>query len=129
MTPSKAARPMASLRALSPQEWRTRCLTLPEPLRYAVARVVWWEYFGGRLHGKAWHDLDDLIARTDIVTDAALIAGLVKVGWTPERAERRVILVGQQEPAATDKPKRRLIRRRKGEVRHFLKAKIRRGWG
>jgi hypothetical protein len=126
---SNVDKSMALLRKVTPEEWRARCLALPEPLRFPVARVVWWEYFGGRLHGEAWHHLDDLITHTDTVTDAALIDGLVKVGWTPERAASRVILKDQHDGTATDKPKRHLVRRRKGEVRHFLKAKKRKGWG
>jgi hypothetical protein len=102
-----------SLRKVTPDEWRERCLALPCPQRFAVARVVWWEYFGDRLHGQRWAHLDDLIERTDMVTDAVLAAGLVAVGWSPDRAARR---------AAGDDRSRNPIgppRHRKGEVRKF----------
>jgi hypothetical protein len=54
----------------------------------------------------------------------ALITGLVNVGWTPERAERRVILKDQQDrPQPTGAPQHR-----KGEIRRFLKTPNRKGW-
>jgi len=75
-----------------PTEWAERLLAVPTPARYAVARIVWWEFFSMRLVPARWAEIDDLIAQRDEVADDALIDALVMVGAPREWAEKRIIV-------------------------------------
>jgi hypothetical protein len=104
----------AELNKLPPEEWRARCLALSPPLRYAVARVIWWEFFGARTVADRWPHLDDLIEHTVEVPDEVLAAGLVCVGWSGHSAAYRA-----GSPAYSRNPAGS-PRHRKNEVRKFL---------
>jgi len=129
------------LREVTPEEWRRRCMALPEPLRYAVARVVWWDYFGERIAAERWPHLDHLIARTDVVSDNQLALGLSWVGYTPAKAASRAASptytqtgTGTPRPQdGADRTRQRppKARRRPSEVSRrgkFLKHKVSK-WG
>ena len=75
-----------------PAEWAERLLLVPTPARYAVARIVWWEFFSMRLVPARWAEIDDLIAQRDEVTDEALVEALVMVGAPRAWAEKRIIV-------------------------------------
>ena len=71
-------------------EWRQRIEALEQPLRGAVAAIVWWDVFSVRLWVDRWDDLDGLIGKSNAVTPDELVAGLVLVGYNQNRAQGRV---------------------------------------
>ena len=75
-----------------PAEWAERLLSVPTPARYAVARIIWWEFFSMRLIPQRWPDIDDLIAHREEVEDKELIEALILVGAPRAWAERRIIV-------------------------------------
>lgn len=75
-----------------PAEWAERLLSVPAPARYAVARIIWWEFFSMRLVPVRWPDIDDLIAHREEVEDEKLIEALILVGAARAWAERRIIV-------------------------------------
>jgi hypothetical protein len=72
-------------------QWRHRIIKLDDPLRGAVAAIVWWDVFSVRLWPDRWDDLDDLIGNAESVSDEELIAGLVSIGYETHRATGRVV--------------------------------------
>ena len=77
---------------MPPAEWNERLLSVPEPARYACARIIWWEFFSMRLVPARWADIDDLIAQREEVADDALVEALVMVGAPRAWAEKRIIV-------------------------------------
>ena len=75
-----------------PAEWAERLLAVPTPARYAVARIVWWEFFSMRLVPVRWPEIDDLIAHREEVEDKELIEALLLVGAPRVWAEKRIIV-------------------------------------
>ena len=75
-----------------PAEWAERLLSVPTPARYAVARIIWWEFFSMRLIPQRWPDIDDLIAHREEVEDTVLIESLLLVGAPRHWAEKRIIV-------------------------------------
>ena len=90
---------------ISREQWRQNILVLEEPLRGAVAAIVWWDVFSVRLYNDRWNDLDDLIGSASSVAPEALVAGLVQVGYTENRARGRVY--PQQNASARGRPRKR----------------------
>lgn len=90
-------------RDISRSEWRTRILALDEPLRGAVAAVVWWDVFSVRMYIDRWDDIDDLIGTSEAVAPEELVAGLIAVGYTENRANGRVY--PRQNAIARGRPK------------------------
>jgi hypothetical protein len=74
----------------TPAQWRKLITALPRPLAGAVAAIVWWDFFSNRFAHERWAELDGVIGSAATVTDDELIAGLVAIGYTPERARRRI---------------------------------------
>lgn len=70
--------------------WRPAILKLEEPLRGAVAAVVWWDIFSNLILTKRYAGLDDLITSASNVSDEELVAGLIRVGYPRDRANSRV---------------------------------------
>lgn len=77
-------------RHVSPAEWRERVLELAPPLRGAVAAIVWWDMLSMKMHDERSDALDDLMGAANHVPPAALVAGLVTVGYPAPRAQARV---------------------------------------
>ena len=95
-----------ALAGLTPGEWLARLRRLRQPLRRRVASIVWWDYFSQRLARDARHELDELVTMPQpFLKRWRLERGLVKVGYDPERARRRVASGGyapvRERPAAT----------------------------
>lgn len=75
-----------------PAEWRERLLSVPEPARFAAARLIYWEFFSMRLIPQRWDHIDDLIERREEVDDETLVKALILVGAPRSWAERRIIV-------------------------------------
>jgi hypothetical protein len=90
-------------RHISREEWRSRILALDQPLRGAVAAIVWWDVFSVRMWSDRWNDIDDLIGTGEAVAPEQLVAGLVTVGYTENRAFGRVY--PRQNAGAKGRPK------------------------
>jgi hypothetical protein len=90
-------------RDISRSVWRTRILALEQPLRGAVAAIVWWDVFAVRMYIDRWDDIDDLIGSAEAVPPEALVAGLIAVGYAEHRARGRIF--PQQNAAARGRPK------------------------
>jgi hypothetical protein len=90
-------------RAISRTEWRQRIAQLKEPLRSAVAAIVWWDVFSVRMWPDRWNDLDDLIGSAESVAPEELVAGLISVGYNENRACGRVY--PRQNAIARGRPK------------------------
>jgi hypothetical protein len=90
-------------RHINRNQWRERILALPLPLRGAVAAIVWWDVFSVRMWPDRWNDLDDLIGTAEAVTPEELVAGLIAVGYTENRARGRVY--PRQNAIARGRPK------------------------
>lgn len=78
--------------------WRAACMRLPPLLRGAVASIVWWDFFSirggepGMRYRAPWSDLDDLIQdKPPMLEPARIERGLVRVGYTPWHAHKRMI--------------------------------------
>ena len=76
-------------KSISPEEWRLRLLPLEEPLRGAVAAVVWWDVFGNRPWPERWTHIDDLVTNAGAVPLEDLREGLESVGYPPRQAAKR----------------------------------------
>lgn len=74
---------------ITPDEWRQRLLLLKEPLRGAVAAIVWWDVFGNRPWVERWPHIDDLVTNSGNVELDALRRGLEHVGYPPRQADKR----------------------------------------
>lgn len=88
-TPLKNDYAPAWAKRITPDEWRVRLLLLDEPLRGAVAAVVWWDVFGNRPWGQRWTHIDDLVRNSGDVELDELRRGLEKVGYPPHQAAKR----------------------------------------
>lgn len=77
-------------REVEPEVWRGRILRLEDPLRGAVAAVVYWDVFSCRMYSERWDHLDDLLGRADAVGVQELYEGLLRVGYLERRARNRV---------------------------------------
>jgi len=94
-------------REISRTEWRQRISELDDPLRGAVAAIVWWDVFAVRMWIDRWDDLDDLIGSAAAVEPEALVAGLVQVGYAEHRARNRVF--PQQNAGARGRPRKQPV--------------------
>jgi hypothetical protein len=92
-------------REIDQYTWRRAIMELNEPLRGAVAAIVWWDVFSVRMFNDRWPALDGLIGSCDGISDQDLIAGLVAAGYSQHRAEGRVF--PRQNRGAKGRPKPR----------------------
>ena len=77
-------------RSIAPETWRVRVMGLARPLRYAIARIVFWDMFPHQLASERTPAWDRLLRHADIVPDPELVAGLIAVGYPPLWAQRRI---------------------------------------
>jgi len=80
------------LKGRSPEEWAALIQELTPKLRVEVSKIVWWDFFGNRLVGDRWPQLDEYL---NVPVDATiqrgdLIKALVAIGYTECQATGRV---------------------------------------
>ena len=75
-----------------PAEWLAAVeLIEDENVRARVACIVWWDYFGGQPVRHRWKHLDVYLKRPFVhMRNCVIEAGLIIVGYTPERAHTRI---------------------------------------
>jgi len=80
------------MKKVSPEEWRDRLFWINDlPLRHAVAKIVWWDFFGTRHCTRRWDHLDHYLKTPcEDVEDNLLMLGLLAVGYSMEQANMRV---------------------------------------
>jgi len=79
-----------ALRAKTPEQWEADILMLPLSQREAVAKIIFWDYFGARIVTERWPHLDKWLSQTPITTPpAALAKALWACGYTAHAATTR----------------------------------------
>lgn len=80
------------LKERHPQEWATLVGELAPNLRIALAKIVWWDFFGNRLNVERWHHLDEYlnVPVDSTIPRGDLIKALVDLGYTEYQATGRV---------------------------------------
>ena len=75
----------------TPEEWLIAIESLPESIRRGVAKIIWWDFFGGRLNGKRWDHLDRYVQTPlEDIPDDLMLEGLQLVGFTESQARQRI---------------------------------------
>lgn len=81
------------LRRRGPKDWRVLLNRIePEVVRLQVAGIVWWDFFGGRMHNERWPHLDDMLRAWRANQNASMRlvrSGLVALGYPQEQAAKR----------------------------------------
>ena len=77
------------LEQLSPETWREKLMALPQKIRSAVARIIWWDFFSQRLVKNRWHHIDDLLSGPD-ATGKEIRKGLEICGFNVKMSRTRV---------------------------------------
>jgi hypothetical protein len=77
------------LEQLSPKDWRERIMILPEKIRSAVARIIWWDFFSQRTVKNRWNHLDDILSGPD-ATGEEIREGLEICGFNRKMSHARV---------------------------------------
>jgi hypothetical protein len=77
---------------IKPQEWKARIDKIKNiDSRRAIACIVWWDFFGDRLHSERWDHLDEYIkAKPHDLSNSEAENMLVQVGYTEYMAYARV---------------------------------------
>jgi hypothetical protein len=111
--------PKTALRhSRAPWQWARDIEALPAHVQGAAASVVWWDFFGTRLSGDRWPELDrwvDSYLRTpQDPPDEDLIAALVTLGYGKRTARGRVMRSRQGEgrgPMRNGQPRQMIFTR------------------
>lgn len=75
----------------SPETWVEEIERLPEAIRPVVGRIVWWDRVGDRLMSERCSLFDKYLKFCKTIpSDPDIIAGLVKIGYSPHQASKRV---------------------------------------
>jgi len=78
------------LRKKSPQEWVLDLEEVPEHVRPSVARIVWWDFFGGKLCLERVTEFDQWLKHDPReVSEKEVEAGLRMVGFCSFTASKR----------------------------------------
>ena len=75
-----------------PEEWAAHVLLIGDRvLRAAVARIVWWDFFGHRTTANRWPHLDKYLEGDHVKIDKEVLKrGLYQAGYSPWHAHRRL---------------------------------------
>jgi hypothetical protein len=80
-------------RKVTELEWADKVEKLEERIRGPVARMIWWDFFSGKLVGNRWSSLDRYIPgprnQEEDWTAEELCNGLVACGYPRLEATRR----------------------------------------
>jgi len=64
---------------------------LPVDRRNATAKIIWWDFFGGRLNGNRWDHLDRYVQTPyEEIPDEIMLESLQMVGFTESQARQRI---------------------------------------
>lgn len=85
-----------SLKAVTPQEWLERVLSLPERCQGTIARMIWWDFWSERLVGERWKEFDhwlpfDKSEEENPVETPTLVKCLKLVGYPQYRISMRLM--------------------------------------
>jgi len=77
---------------IAPEEWLVRLNYINDiPLRNAVAKIVWWDFFGVKKCNRRWNHLDDFLKTpSEDIEDNLLLLGLRSVGYSDKEATMRI---------------------------------------
>lgn len=79
------------LRQKSDEDWISDIEALPEGVRTAVAKVVWWDWMGGRPATDGNPEFEKFRKYTpEPCTESELIKGLLAVGYSELQATTRI---------------------------------------
>ena len=88
--PKEERQKLKDLRSRSPEEWVERINALPDSIRGAAARLVWWDYFALRTVGKRWPHLDTYLKyTTEEAPYGPLVEALEELGYPEKTALTR----------------------------------------
>ena len=92
----------AMLRDRLPEQWVEEINNLPETVRPATARIVWWDWFSMRLVPDRWNHLDQYLTEDRVIPpDNEVIAALMALGYPHQRALKRVYVNPREDICAT----------------------------
>ena len=81
-----------TLAARHPREWRRMINGISNRnTRIGVACIIWWDWFGGRNYSERWTELDHLIEEPHNASDAVVMRHLLKFGYSPYLAKKRLV--------------------------------------
>lgn len=83
---------MRKMRETTPEQWLKGINSIDKKYQGEVARIVWWDFFAGRLVSERWPHLDEylLFDKNATQTESPILSELlVQVGYDPEFARRR----------------------------------------
>jgi hypothetical protein len=79
------------MRKRTPEQWLEQIEMLPVHRRNSIAKIIWWDFFGGRLNGKRWDHLDRYVNTPyEEIPDDIMLEGLQLVGFTEAQARQRI---------------------------------------
>jgi hypothetical protein len=88
--PPQELEKLRTLRERSPEEWVERINLLPDSIRAAAARLVWWDYFALRPVAGRWPHLDTYLKfSTEEATYGPLVEALEELGYPEKTALTR----------------------------------------
>lgn len=75
----------------TPEEWLIAIQSLPENIQRGVAKIIWWDFFGGRIAARRWDHLDKWVKTPlEDIPDDLMLEGLISVGFTETQARMRI---------------------------------------
>ena len=72
------------------RQYRQLVLTFDEPMRGAVAAILWWDHFSLRLVSERWDHLDGLIGDASKVKNCDLYDALLECGYPEWLAKLKI---------------------------------------
>jgi hypothetical protein len=89
----------------TPEEWLEQIQMLPVDRRNATAKIIWWDFFGGRLNGKRWNHLDRYVQTPyEEIPDEIMLESLQMVGFTETQARQRIFPEERIQPQTQPQP-------------------------
>jgi hypothetical protein len=80
-------------RKIDQHDWAYRISQLNDKIRGPVARMIWWDFFAGRMVSERWSALDEFVPAprnlTEDWTNDELRDGLMACGYPEMEAARR----------------------------------------
>lgn len=79
------------LRSRTDEQWLEMLLALPDSVRDGIAKLVWWDWIGGRSAADRNPKFDQFLKYSVAeYEDKALVEGLLSLGYTEFQATSRV---------------------------------------
>jgi len=79
------------MKSKSPEDWFNAIQNVESSVRNAVAKIIWWDFFGDKVCTQRWNHLDSYInSPYEELDDNLIMEGLQVCGFTEKQAMWRV---------------------------------------